>query len=267
MPTEDEIRSAIFGGDTGTAAPANDDKTPEKEAPDNTDTPKDGGDDSQKSDEKPAEKLLAGKYKTVEELEAAYKEAEKNFHLDRQDRAELRRQLDELKAALAPKKPEVDPKERRQKLIDRLYEEPEKVIEEVAEEIADKKIQERYGHIDPIIQQTKINNEVQQFMGAVKDAHEYENDMAAIIKANPNIMKRQDWLERAYLLAKTARLEAKLAGKDTGDDAAKAADAKKAAAMPRGGKGDPNIPATEDEKLKKGIFGDPGGGKRKMFDF
>lgn len=262
---EEKLVNNIFGGDTGESAPG-DDNTPGPKDPE-MDTLEDAGEgNDRKPDDKPAEKLLAGKYKTVEELEAAYKEAEKNFHLDRQDRAELRRRLDELKAALAPKKPEADPKERRQKLIERMYEEPDTVIAELADEIADKKMQERLGPIMPVIQQQAINSQVQQFMARVKDAHEYENDMAAIIQAEPGIMRDPNWLGRAYLLAKTARLEARLADK-TGDDPAKAADAKKAAAMPRGGKGDPNIPASEEEKLKKSIFGDPGGGKRKMFDF
>ncbi|MFA5383989.1 MAG: hypothetical protein WC364_04895 [Eubacteriales bacterium] len=259
MPTDDQVKSGIFG-DTGTnPAPAND--QPGQTDLDKTDTPE-GGDNQQQSQQ--PERLYAGKYKTIEELEAAYKEAQRDFHGDRQDRAEMKRQLDELKAALAPKKPETDPKAAREKLIERLYEEPDVVIEEVAGKIADRKVKERLGDIEPDIQQVRINNQVSQFMAAVPDAHEYDDDMATIVKANPEIMKLPDWLEKAYFLAKTARLEAILAGKDKSTPST---DVKRAAQMPAGGKGEPPARQTEEEKLKSTLFGSPGGEKRKMFDY
>ncbi len=287
MPSDDELRAGIFGGDTGDKAAPEDNK-PDPAAPEkDPDTPDGGGDGGTgggggeggdgKNPEQQPEKLFAGKYKTVEELESAYKEAEKGFHGDRQERAELKRQLDELKEALAPKKPEQDPKEYRQKLVERLYEEPDTVINELANQIADKKMQQALGPVMPIIQQVITNNQVQQFMDAVPDAKQYATDMAAIVKANPDLMKRKDWIEKAYLQAKVARLEEKLSGKATGDnpkdndpkdnDPQKAADTKRAAAMPKGGKGDPPPQETDDDKMRKSIFGSPGGGKRKMFDF
>ncbi|TYO95133.1 hypothetical protein [Desulfallas thermosapovorans] len=262
MPTDDQMIKDIFGGDTGDPAPNNDNDPELKKAPEqDPDTPP----EEPEQDPEP-EKLYAGKYKTVEELEAAYKEAERGFHNDRQEKAELKRQLDELKAMLTPKPKEQDPKEYREKLIERLMEAPDEVVTELAEQIADRKLQERLGPVMPVIQQQIVNNQVQQFMSAVPDAVEYANDMAAILQAKPDLINQPGWLEKAYMQAKIARLEAKVS-KATGDDkAAQAAAAKQAAAMPKGGKGEPPKPETEEEKMRKAIFGDFNG-KRKMFDF
>ena len=258
MPTDDQVKNDIFGDTGNKPAPVN--ENPPQADPDKTkDTPAGEGD---KTPKKQPERLYAGKYKTVEEMEQAYIEAQKDFHGDRQERAELRKQLDELKAALTPRKPEADPKAARDKLIERLYEEPDAVIVELAEKVADRKVQERFGDIEPDIQQVRINNHVQQFMNSTPDAHEYEQDMAVIIQANPDMMKSKDWLEKAYLQAKVLQLEEKLAG-----GGKKTADEKKAAQMPAGGKGEPPARQTDDDKLRGQLFGSQGGEKRKMFDF
>ena len=265
MPTSEQLINNIFG-DTGTPAPDpdddmvdNQDNNESLEAPENPDTPegKNNDDDQQK--------LFAGKYKTVEELEAAYKEAEKNFHGSRQELAGLKREFEELKQLLAPKQPEQNPKQYREKLLERLYDEPDNVITELAEQIADKKVQERLGPVMPVIQQQVINQQVQQFMSAVPDAVEYANDMAIVLQNKPDLVNEPGWLEKAYLQAKIARLEAKI-NKDAGEGkAAQAAVAKQAAAMPKGGKGEPPKPETEEEKMRKSIFGEYR--KMKMFDY
>jgi len=272
MPGENaDLVKNIFG-DTGNPAPnINNEpapKAPEKDPPDTP--PEDGKKDEpeqKKPEDKEPERLLAGKYKTVEELEKAYQESQKDFHLDRQDKAELKKELENIKKVLEPKKPEEDPDKRREKILQRLVEEPEAVIMELADKIADKKVQERLGPIAPVVQQMVVNNQVQAFMSAVPDANEYAEDMAKIIEARPEITKKKDWMENVYLAAKTARLEARLAGKDTGKDKA-AEDQKKAAAAAilKGTKGEPPAQETPEEKLKKGIFGEAGG-QAKMFDY
>lgn len=266
--SDNEMVKGIFGGDTG-ADPAPDDiNDPETQQDPETDpdTPEGEDDPNEQPEQTPAEQLLAGKYKSVEELEAAYKELERGFHGDRQERAELRRQLTELKAALEePKKPEIDPKQYREKLVERLYEEPDAVIAELADQIADKKMQQVLGPMMPVIQQQVINNQVQQFMSSVPDAAEYTSDMAAIIQANPGLVNQQGWLEKAYLQAKISRLEATVNKGDEGK-VAQAAAAKKAAQMPKGGKGELPKQETDEEKMRKSIFGEHSE-KRKMFDF
>jgi hypothetical protein len=262
MPTPEELVNSIFGGDTGAAAAPeenNDDNPETRETPEAPENQPDTPEGESKGDKQP-EKLLAGKYRTVEELEAAYKEAERNFHGSRQELAELRREFEALKQLLAPKQPEPDLKQYREKLLERLYEEPDAVIAELAERIADRKLQEHLGPIMPVIQQQIINNQVQQFMSAVPDAAEYAGDMATIIQANPELVNQPGWLEKAYLQAKVARLEAKLGKNAAGEKAAQAAAAKQAAAMPKGGKGEPPAPKTQEEKLVDAIFGGGGGG-------
>lgn len=264
MPTSEQLINNIFG-DTGTPAPNDDmvdnqDNNESPEAPENPDTPEG------ENNEDDQQKLFAGKYKTVEELEAAYKEAEKNFHGSRQELAELRREFETIRQLLTPKKQEIDPQQYRQQLLERLYEEPDAVIAELAERIADRKLQEHLGPIMPVIQQQIINSQVQQFLSSVPDAAEYAGDMAAIVQANPDLVTTPGWLEKAYLQAKVARLEAKINNKGDNDKAAQSVAAKQAAAMPKGGKAEPPKPETEEEKMRRAIFGDLSG-KRKMFDY
>lgn len=256
MPDDKKLLDSIFPGeDTGDEMPEEDNAG--DEAP--GDDPGHANDDQQET----TERLYAGKYKTIEDLEAAYKEAERNFHGDRQERAELRRELEELKAALHKPK-ETSPEDlerRRQELLDRLAEEPDKVIEELAERIAERKVQELRQAYDPVVMQQAYNLQVQHFMNAVPDAGEYIDAMLEIVQANPELAAQPDWLERTYMQAKLARLEVKLAESGKSGQA----DAKRAAQMPRSGGGEKPAPKSENERLKESIFGAPTTG-RKIFD-
>jgi len=61
---------------------------------------------SQGASEVKGEKLYAGKYKSVEELEKAYSESEKRFHEGRQERTELNDRLDRIEQRISqPREP------------------------------------------------------------------------------------------------------------------------------------------------------------------
>ncbi len=252
MPKENEIINHIFPGETGTTAPEAEETNPVNPETPETDTS--NGDEQQ---EHP--RLFAGKYKTVEEMEQAYIEAQRSFHLDRQEKAELRRQLEEIKQAIHPKS-EPDMEKYREKLIERLYNEPDTVITELADQIADRKVRQALGPVMPAIQQQIMNSKVQHFMTNTPDAAEYANDMAVLVQANPDIVKKEDWIERAYYQAKLARMEAKLSGKENRERKERVTASKQAAQMPDGGKGDPAPEKTKEEKVLENIFTPSHGG-------
>lgn len=156
--------------------------------------------ESETTEEKPAEeRLFAGKYKTVEELDKAiltafaggkkdlsleekeelYRQAQKDFHAGQQERAAierekgLRKELEEIRTLLVAKPPEPQrqqsPQEQAQNaevLRQRLMYEPEKVIEEMAEararNIVDTKLSEVLGPVLPSIQRQARADQINQ---------------------------------------------------------------------------------------------------------
>jgi protein tyrosine phosphatase (PTP) superfamily phosphohydrolase (DUF442 family) len=236
------------------------------------------------AEEKPAEeRLFAGKYKTVEDMEKAYLESQKNFHAGRQEQGALKREIEEIKSLLVakpqeqPKQP--TPQEQAQNaevLRQRLMYEPEKVIEEMAEErarnIVDTKLSEVLGPVLPSIQRQaradQISQQVQQYWADHPDHEPYKEAMAEIITQNPQLMRDPNWIGQTYLMAKIADLETKL--NNPGKPAKKMVDPaqKKAAAVSAsaGAKASTGGEKKSDEDLLKDkLFGSAQEG-RAMFD-
>lgn len=237
------------------------------------------------AEEKPAEeRLFAGKYKTVEDMEKAYLESQKNFHAGRQEQGALKREIEEIKSLLVakpqeqPKQP--TPQEQAQNaevLRQRLMYEPEKVIEEMAEErarnIVDTKLSEVLGPVLPSIQRQaradQISQQVQQYWADHPDHEPYKEAMAEIITQNPQLMRDPNWIGQTYLMAKIADLETKL--NNPGKPAQKKVDPaqKKAAAVSASA----GVKAaavgekkSDEDLLKDKLFGSAQEG-RAMFDF
>lgn len=229
------------------------------------------------------ERLFAGKYKTVEDMENAYLESQKNFHADRQEKGALKREIEEIKTLLVAKPPEPQrqpsPQEQAQNteiLRQRLMYEPEKVIEEMAEEraksIVDAKLKEVLDPVLPSIQNMaradQINKQVQQYWVDHPEHKEYADQMAEIIAQNPQLMRDPNWIGQTYLMAKIADLETRLnsptkPAKKTVDPAQKKAAAVSASA---GVKGSASGEKKSDEDLLKDkLFGSAQEG-RAMFD-
>jgi hypothetical protein len=123
------------------------------------------------------ERLFAGKFKTVEELEASYKEAERQFHVKTQEAAAAK------KLAEANKTPEQISQEaasRKAELVNSLLEDPEKVIREVQEQA---RIQQE--------QALAVQRAVEDWKKANPDVAQYERfvgtEMASLSAANPEL--------------------------------------------------------------------------------
>jgi hypothetical protein len=124
------------------------------------------------------EKLYAGKFKTVEEMEAAYKASEKMAHTKAQEAAAAKQ------AAEAGKTPEQiakDEADRKAALINEFLEDPEKVISKVQSQ-AEAKLQEIAA----------VNATVENWKKANPDIAQYEffvgAEMQRLILSNPELI-------------------------------------------------------------------------------
>lgn len=304
MQGDAELLASIFGGDPADNGPDPESEVQEPEveisgAGDNEEDPAneldpediegsqetEGPGPTDDQQEEPAPRLYAGKYKTVEDMEKAYLESQKDFHADRQDKAAMRRELDELRMMLTTRPPE-QPKQptreeieaKREELRRRLQYEPEAVIEEMAAARAaeaeqralqkfEAQISNLLGPVLPSIQRQaqsdQLNQQVQQYWRDHPDREEYKDAMSEVITNNPEIIRSPDWIDQAYLRAKIASLESKI--NTTTTKPAKKVDPgkKKAAAVTvsSGAKSGPSDAKTEDELLRDHIFGTSTSGK------
>lgn len=315
MQGDAELLASIFGGDPADNGPdpesevqepepevteSEDEVTEEPETEDiegsqETEDQEQPTEDPQEEPE--PERLYAGKYKTVEELDKAilstvtgknftsieekeqfYRQAEKGFHNERQETSAIKRELDELRMMVTakpleqprqPSREEIEAK--REELRRRLQYEPETVIEEMAEEramqIVDSRLSQVLGPVLPSIQKQAqsdyLNQQVQQYWRQHPDREQYKDAMSEVISNNPEIIRSPDWIDQAYLRAKIASLESKLLTPPV--KPAKKVDPgkKKAAAVTvsSGAKSGTSESKTEDEKLREHIFGNSTKGK------
>ena len=284
-----ELAASIFGGqaDEGQDPVSEAEVTPAEgvieEEPVAEEEPKEELEEEPAEGKPAEERLFAGKYKTVEDMENAYLESQKNFHADRQEKGALKRELEEIKTLLVAKPPEPQrqptPQEQAQKtenLRQRLMYEPEKVIEEMAEEraknIVDAKLKEVLDPVLPSIQNMaradQINKQVQQYWVEHPEHQEYADQMAEIITKNPQLMRDPNWIGQTYLMAKIADLETRLNApakpvKKTVDPAQKKAAAVSASAGVKAATGGEK--KSDEDLLKDKLFGSAQEG-RAMFD-
>lgn len=218
------------------------------------------------------ERLLAGKFKSVEELEKAYQEAEKWGTQRSQETAALRRELEELRKAVAPDMTRQEQQVWRQRVqaaINRavVEENPDdllQLIDWMIDQKAEVKFQEKYREIYPAVEQYRFQVEVNAWLAENPEAGEHIEDMIKLIQEQPDIVTKPNWLDRTY--ARVLKRKIGAAQKAGAENAARTQAVKQAAAMPGVQPRQTEPPESEEEKLKKALFGDTNQ-KRKMFDF
>lgn len=211
-----------------------------------------------------ADKLLAGKYKTPEELEKAYIEGQKWWTKSSQEVSQLRRDLEDLQKQVAPemtKRQEADFKKQMQQAINMAVvdENPEaltQLIQDLVDKRAEAKVKERYQGVDPLVEQNRLNEEVNAWISENSEAAEHLADMQKLLDADPSMMNKPGWLDRAY--AKVLNQKIGLTRKAKGDAAAQTQAEKAAAAITGSGARPSQTIETEEQKIVKGIFGEPG---------
>lgn len=227
------------------------------------------------------DKLYAKRFKTPEELEQAYREVE-NWGTQRaQEATALKRQLEELQAQKAPdatKKEKEDFQKAMKEAINaavvaddptRLVELIDRLTDKKAAEKAEERLSQIMPDLAPVIQQRKLQTEIDEFHADYPEAKAFEADMAAAIQANPNLMydaagkKRPDWLARTYAKVLGAKVGAVKAA--AGQTKEQTTAMKQAAGTAKGGARPAQDDRTKDEVLKDSIFG-KASEERKIFD-
>ncbi len=292
--TDDQVKGELFPADELSAGESSTTQAPETAAGTSgqagqkpPETAVEGAQAPDKTGQAPesvAPKLLAGKFKDPDSLEKGYQDLEREFTRRSQELATLqkgspevaalRTEIESLKAVLA-EEPDKTPEEQQAELKalrERMFDEPEKVVEELAERKAEQKIKQTLEPYLPVLEHNARVSQVEQFMLSHPDAQELVPVMQQLaVQDQTNggkIAGRADWVERFYLMAKVQALEGKLAQAATGTQTQPAGDAAKlAAGMPQGNRADHATgPVDEDTKIKDSIFGAPAGSKRLMFD-
>ncbi len=264
--------AAIFGEAANSEPEIKQETAPETGQPETDNEP-----EEQASPEKP-KKLYAGKFKSEEELEKAYLEGQKFWTQKAQEAAALRRELEELRKTAAPdmtRKQQEEFQNFVKKAVNAAVvdEDPTlllQLIDQLTEAKTEQKIRQIMPMIEPIARQNILEQHVQEFFAENPEAKELEAEMAKLVQAEPDLVYdakgnvRPNWPYRVY--ARLLKQQSVVARKVNAEAAAQAAAAKAAAAAPgsTARPGQPQ-PESEEEKLKKAIFGD--GGKRRMFDF
>jgi hypothetical protein len=229
---------------------------------------------------KPAKKY-AGKFESDEDLEKAYMESQRFMTQKAQEAATYRRQLEQLQQQLQQlKQPDMTKKQQEEfqefvkKAINAAVvdEDPAmliQMIDQLTEAKTEAKIREIMPVIEPIARQNILEQHVREFYAENPEAKDLEGEMAKLVQAEPDLVydakgnPRPNWPYRVY--AKVLKQKSGIVKEVNAQAAAQAAATKAAAAAPgsTARPGQPQ-PETEEDKLKKIIFGD--NGKRRMFD-
>lgn len=124
-------------------------------------------------------KLYAGKFKTVEELEISYKEAEKMAHTKAQEAAELKKKA-EVAPVISPIVDAEKEKERKAALLNKILDDPESVTRDIAAQV--EKIAADRKALDDMSNKWRDDN---------KDIAQYEKfvgyEMQHLMATNPEL--------------------------------------------------------------------------------
>ncbi len=273
-PKGDNLAASIFS-----EAASNEPETKQDAAPVEGQPQPEAGEPE--AEPKPAKKY-AGKFESDEELEKAYLESQKFMTQRAQEAAAYRRQLEQLQQQLQQlQQPDMTKKQQEEfqafvkKAVNAAVvdEDPTmliQMIDQLTEAKTDAKLRQIMPVIEPIARQNILEQHVQEFFAENPEAKELEGEMAKLVQAEPDLVydakgnPRPNWPYRVY--AKLLKTKSGVVKEVNAQAAAQAAAAKAAAGAPgsTARPGQPQ-PESEEDKLKKVIFGE--GGKRRMFDY
>lgn len=209
------------------------------------------------------ERLYAGKYKSVEDLEKAYQEAQKWGTQSAQQVAALRKELEDLRNQVAPamtQKQEQQWKKQVQAAINAAVvdEDPSALIAligQVADRVAEQKLAQRYQDVAPLVQQRKFQQEINDFLEENPDAVEHMDGIAKLIQQDPGLVSKPGWLYRAYGKVLSQKFNAKEQHQVSA--AAQIEAQKKAASMPSSTSRKKQEKKDPEQELLDQIFGSP----------
>lgn len=146
---------------------------------------------------------LDRKFRSLKDALKAYVELEKKFSKDAQEKARLKKELEELRRLTQPQPQQQKDEELEETFLERFYEKPRTVV--------DQRIDERVRqYLEPMLHRLlrlEYRNTVQELQSTYPDFNQYTDDIAEIIDTMPQILQAPNGLELAYRLAKARRLE------------------------------------------------------------
>lgn len=239
---DDTLMDSIFGSSQAVKEEEVEEKETGKEEEEQKETSEEEKSEEDKTSEEEEaekeEKLLAGKYKTPEELEKAYQEAQKWGTKSAQEVAGLKKDLEDLRKQVAPdmnKRQEQQWQKQVQAAINAAVvdEDPSSLmmlVGQVADQVAEQKIAQRYQDVAPVVQQRKFQKEVDDFLEENPEAQEHMDGIAKLVQQDPEMASKPGWLYKAYGKVLSQKFTSKKSTEK--ETAAKTEAEKKAAAMP-----------------------------------
>ncbi len=192
------------------------------------------------------------KFKSVADLAKAYKELERKLGQDAEEKAALRREIEQIRQLLQPK--EAPPEEPdAEKWIEMFMERGPAAVRDVVEEV----LAEHLAPIQQHLKQEWYVQEAQRFMAAHPDATEYRDEMQKVLEEYPEIATHPKVYEIAYHIAKARRLEEKLpkVAEEAKEEGKKAALEKAAARLPSSAGRRAEKQKSPEEAIREAVFG------------
>ena len=195
------------------------------------------------------------KFKTVEDALKAYKELEKKLGRDAEEKAALRRELEQIRQLLQPKEQAAEGPDAEKWIESFMERGPEAVVE-----IVERVLAERLAPIQQYLTQDWYQREAQRFMAAHPDAAEYREEMQRVLEEYPEIATHPKVYEIAYHIAKARRLEEKLpkVAEEAKEEGKKAALEKAAARLPGSATRRAEKEKSPEEVIRETVFGAAG---------
>ena len=267
---DDTLMDNIFGADQAVEEEVEEKETEEEkeEEQEEEEQEEEGQKETEEEEEEgqKEEKLLAGKYKTPEELEKAYQEAQKWGTKSAQEVATVRKELEDLRKQVAP---DMDKRQAQQwqsqvqsainaAVVDEDPSALMALIGQVADQVAEQKIAQRYKDVEPLAKQRKFQQEIDNFLAENPEAQEHMDGIAKLVQQDPEIVAKPGWLYKTYSMVLSQKFTSKKSS--TKETAAKTEAEKKAAEMPDAKSRQQKEKKNPEEKLLDEIFTTPEGG-------
>lgn len=207
-----------------------------------------------KSEDKEAEilrKYGLEKFKTIEDALKSYKELEKKLGQDAEEKASLRREIEEIRQLLQPKEKEEEPDA--EKWIESFMERGPAAVKEIVETV----LAEQLAPIQEYLTREYYQREAEKFAAEHPDIEEYREDMKQILEEYPEIASHPKVYEIAYHIAKARKLEEKLPkiAENAKEEGKKIAFEKAAARLPGSSTRRAEKEKNPEELIREAVFG------------
>lgn len=194
--TSGTVDPKLFEGDS--AEGAENQTTVEAQQPDGQNQPE--GQQQNAPETGNAPKLFAGKYKTPEEMENAYLEAQRSLTKVNMELSTLKRQ------SANPQKDTSQPNQQQAQDIDwneAFKQNPVWTIYQLANAIAEQKVQGITSKLDPLVSDSQMAKNLDEASAKYPDFYDYADKAIEILDGMPDLYNMPNHLEIGYKLAKS----------------------------------------------------------------